>query len=524
MDVGNVRARIYNDGMLFWKGGQNLYETPKNGGISAIFTTSFMVGGIMDGELRMAASTYGPYEFWPGPLDGNGNPPADCSVYDHIWEIHSDDFQLYDTEGASSQNMLDWPWALGAPVVDGDGVPNNYNLEGGDRPELLGNQTLWWVMNDRGNEHRWTETEPIGVEVHGSAFAFDHLELGTISFYRYRIFNKNTIPLTDAFLGIFADTDLGNASDDYVGSDSLLNLGYTYNSDPIDENWYEDKPPAIGYTFLVTPEAALDEFDNDRDGEVDEPGEPAGMYSARYYSSGGGIQGDPGNGREMFNILKGLWQDGQSIVEGGSGLFFQDGWPSGFPVKPTRFTFSGDPVQQSFWTEFSPFPGIDAPNPAGDRWFAMSSGPFTLPPGESTDFLVAIIAAHGNDYLDSVRKLKAIAGSLQTSTTDYLISGYQPERRDQDIPAPEFVLGFDQNFPNPFSGTTTLRYSLPKTMGVRLAIYDMLGREITVLVENTQEAGIYSLEFDGTRLPAGVYYARIELGHLRFIKKMVRGL
>ena len=88
-------------------------------------------------------------------------------------------------------------------------------------------------------------------------------------------------------------------------------------------------------------------------------------------------------------------------------------------------------------------------------------------------------------------------------------------------PAPRSVLGFKQNYPNPFSQTTNLSYSLPQTMQVRLAVYDILGREVELLVNEQQEAGIYNLEFDAGALPAGIYLARIELDHLRFTKQMV---
>ena len=294
LDAGNVRASIYNQGQLFWKRGRNVYEVPKESGLHSMFASSFVIAGQINGELRAAASTYGPYEFWPGPLDADGNPPADCSEYDHIWEIRDDDFALFDKEGRFSENMRNWPWQLGAPVIDGDGTLDNYNLEGGDRPELLGNQTLWWIMNDRGNEHLWSETEPIGLEVHATVYAFEHpASGGDITFYRYRVINKNTAPIIDTYAGMWLDPDLGSVVDDYVGSDSLLHLGYTYNGDPFDEGNYEHTPPAIGYTFLLTPEAQIDEIDNDHDGDTDEPGETTGMYAATYFEWRGRLPGRP---------------------------------------------------------------------------------------------------------------------------------------------------------------------------------------------------------------------------------------
>ena len=467
----------------------------------------------------MAASTYGSYEFWPGPLDAAGNPPSDCTLFDKIWEITTEDFKMYDREGIISDNLRNWPWDLGAPVVDGDGNRDNYNLSGGDRPELLGDQTLWWIMNDRGNQHEWSEAHAIGLEVHVSAFAFQNPKIGgDISFYRYRLINKNINPLNEAYLSMWVDSELGNASDDYVGSDSLLHLGYTYNADNDDDNGYGIAPPALGYTFLKTPQAPIDGLDNDRDGVIDEPGESVGLSSAIAINKGttGPPFGDPFGGESMYNYMKGLTFNGETITLGGN---FND-----FSDIPTRFMYPGDPVTGSFWTEIDPYMGSTiAPNPPSDRRFMVSGGPFTLLSGASTDFVVAIVWAKGKDHLDSVQKLKGIVSNMQDTPERFLTSGYRPELTESsgEFPQQE-VLGFSQNFPNPFTGITTFSYSLPKEMDIRLAVYDVLGREVELLVEGTQEAGVYTIDFDGTSLQTGMYFARLELDHLQFTKKMIR--
>ena len=73
LDANNVRTRVYNNGALFWKGGQNLYEVPKGSGVNALFAGNIWIAGErLTVSLRSAQSTYGPYEFWAGPLDENG--------------------------------------------------------------------------------------------------------------------------------------------------------------------------------------------------------------------------------------------------------------------------------------------------------------------------------------------------------------------------------------------------------------------------------------------------------------------
>jgi hypothetical protein len=69
-----------------------------------------------------------------------------------------------------------------------------------------------------------------------------------------------------------------------------------------------------------------------------------------------------------------------------------------------------------------------------------------------------------------------------------------------------------QNYPNPFNPTTTLSYDLPASGLVSLVIFDVLGREITALVDGYQEAGHHSLEFDGRGLASGVYIYRLSHG------------
>ena len=228
LDVNNVRARIFNNGSLFWQGDPVVYEVPKGSGVNAIFTANFWVGGLVDDELRVAAARYTNYQFWPGPLNEDGTlpNPDDCSGFDRIFKVSARDLLEYDATGTASQDLLDWPWQLGAPVIDGDGDPDNYNLEGGDRPEVLGHQTLWWVMNDAGNEHLRPggDTPPINLEVQATVFAArsDVPAIDNATLYRYKLIYRGQTPLENAYVGFYADPDLGNFDDDYIGSDSTL--------------------------------------------------------------------------------------------------------------------------------------------------------------------------------------------------------------------------------------------------------------------------------------------------------------
>jgi len=66
-----------------------------------------------------------------------------------------------------------------------------------------------------------------------------------------------------------------------------------------------------------------------------------------------------------------------------------------------------------------------------------------------------------------------------------------------------------QNYPNPFNPSTTIKYELPKSSKVRLSVYDVLGRELSVLVNERREAGVHEVKFDGSNLASGVYFYRL---------------
>ncbi|CAN0367895.1 unnamed protein product, partial [Laminaria digitata] len=513
LDAGNVRASTYTNGGLFWRGGAPVYEVPKGDGVSAIFAAGIWVAGLIEGQPRAAASRYGPWEFWAGPLDEQGNPPEVCKSYDKIWEIRTEDISSFLATGYISNNLRNWPWQLGAPVADGDGDPNNYNLVGGDLPELLGDQRLWWVMNDRGNIHEATDSEPIGLEVHVSVHAFNRIEFGgNTTFYSYKLINKNTAPLTEAHFGFFTDVDLGNFDDDYVGSDSLLHLGYAYNSDNDDEGGYGFAPPAVGVTFLKTALAPVDGLDNDRDGLVDETEEMIGATGFVFYRGGGGNTGDPNALQDYYNYMMSQWKDGVSFTVGGFG--------HDISPEPTKFMFPGDPVSGDGWSELNtnPVALFQVSNPPAERRSATSTGPFSIGSGDTLNIRLAVVWSRGKNNLDSVTELKKDVAVFLTAPEAF----YQPRQiQPQQVRPPVFDLRFDANFPNPFIESTTFRYSLPQSMKVRLTVYDMLGREVEVLVEQQQEAGIYTINFEAGTLPSGIYLARIELDHLRFTKRIV---
>ncbi len=85
--------------------------------------------------------------------------------------------------------------------------------------------------------------------------------------------------------------------------------------------------------------------------------------------------------------------------------------------------------------------------------------------------------------------------------------------------AADYNLG--QNYPNPFNPTTNLEFTIPKSGFVSLKVYDVLGKEVKTLVNETRAAGIYKIKFDGNNLSSGLYFYRLESAEFVDIKRMI---
>ena len=79
----------------------------------------------------------------------------------------------------------------------------------------------------------------------------------------------------------------------------------------------------------------------------------------------------------------------------------------------------------------------------------------------------------------------------------------------------------EQNYPNPFNPATRVRWQVPESGKVRLVVYDMLGREVAVLVDERREAGRYEVTWDGSHLASGVYFYRMNAGTFTQCQKML---
>jgi hypothetical protein len=79
----------------------------------------------------------------------------------------------------------------------------------------------------------------------------------------------------------------------------------------------------------------------------------------------------------------------------------------------------------------------------------------------------------------------------------------------------------EQNYPNPFNPVTTIKYSVPQSGRLKLAVFNMIGEEVAVLVDEMKEPGKYEIRFDASSLSSGIYIYRMESGSFRDVKKLI---
>lgn len=92
---------------------------------------------------------------------------------------------------------------------------------------------------------------------------------------------------------------------------------------------------------------------------------------------------------------------------------------------------------------------------------------------------------------------------------------------DEDVSGIPNIFYLSQNYPNPFNPTTTIEYGLPRSSDVTIEVFDLLGRQVALLEDGTQQAGVHRITFDASHLGSGVYYYRIKASEFQQIRKLL---
>ena len=452
LDINDVTALITDNSQQHWDAtsGKSKYFSNKQNDQSPLFNSALWIGGFANStNLRIAAMTYRQtgVDFWPGPLNAADSALTDNATslaYDKVWKVNRFDIAnfIYNWNVGNVQNgsysvpasIVTWPGNSPypgqtlAPFVDynSDGI---YNCMQGDYPLIKGDQMIWSVYNDNANKHSETVSiHNIGIEVHASAYAYtcpsiadSNVVLNNTTFYNYQIYNRSQNQITQTYIGLWEDTDLGNYADDYIGCDVSNDFGYTYNGDGYDEDTYEGTGyhhnlPVFACNILSGPFAdAGDGIDNNHNCIIDEAGEKCMMSGfSSYNNTSDNRNGNPGtfNGTGpmgYYNLLRSVWEDGaQSISYGNLGL---NAISASAPACKYLFPGNTDPYGFGLggncsspiaapttlpWTE-----GNVSGNNPGDRRMMVNVGPFTMQPGGMYELYYALVFTQDSATCDS---------------------------------------------------------------------------------------------------------------------------
>lgn len=338
----------------------------------------------------------------------------------------------------AAQYALDWtqwPVAWGAPYIDRNNngrydpppaFSATFNADslisqGKDEPGVAGSdpnspadQVIWQVFNDlsRALTIALQGSEPMGLEIQKTLWGYKRADaLGNLYFQRYKILNKGGAVIDDAgtkgtffmdsmYVAQWSDPDLGGAGDDLIGCDTLLSMGYVYNGVPIDLEYrkYNLPPPSSGYDFLAGPIVPA----AGRTAVFDLKYKPGfrnlGMTSFSWFSAGAAIS-DPPRSYSQGTIRWYKMLRGWAPVDGADSFYPWD--PKFLPAGV--YPLSGDPVTGKGYVDGQ---GTSYSFPPGDRRLNLSTGPFSMAPGDTQEVTVGVVVGLGSDRFSSVSVLK----------------------------------------------------------------------------------------------------------------------
>ncbi|MCU7493899.1 MAG: T9SS type A sorting domain-containing protein [Ignavibacteria bacterium] len=232
----------------------------------------------------------------------------------------------------------------------------------------------------------------------------------------------------------------------------------------------------------------------------------------------------------------------QFIINKGSGYVYQD-FIRNFPFAaydmesnpPRRLAVgylennaTGGLVDGKYWPPTMGQDNFGASSPR--EWFFI----FDVPYGETLDAELQGSPLSGSLPVLWMGTPTRISNMTFSSDDQFLILRSHPftsedvftftmERQASDVKTGAIPLSYEmsQNYPNPFNPVTTIRYSIPEASRVELKVYDILGREVTTLVNKDQNRGSYSVQFDAGKLSSGIYIYRISAKNFTKTSKMV---
>lgn len=244
-DVNNIGCRLQNNGFVvsFLKTGEAGLEYPRGSGKTLDFNSGLWLVGKLGGQIRTAAAMYNS-EFKPGVIlpGGIADDPG------------ADRYRIYKINRDGTGDWSKWPFEQGAPALKAVDGSDSLDALGNKIPQLIGDQTLWWVMNDLNPAAHGLlfKTEPMAVEIQVTVFGYlTPPSARDLMLLKWKIINKSSQVYDSCYVVLWDDFDLGTSINDLVGCDTTLALGFGYNDGPDDV--YGAAVPALGFLLLQGP-------------------------------------------------------------------------------------------------------------------------------------------------------------------------------------------------------------------------------------------------------------------------------
>ncbi len=167
------------------------------------------------------------------------------------------------------------------------------------------------------------------------------------------------------------------------------------------------------------------------------------------------------------------------------------------------------------------------------RFFIHAGDPVTgqgdidgLGIGDSVEVVYAIVGAAGGDRIRNIDYLRWHTRYIRQAYPD--LASLRQLESEEPSPTPTLPdnVALWTNYPNPFNAGTTIRFDLPEAVHVRLAVYDLLGRRMSTLVDATVQAGTHAATWNGTngtgnQVASGIYFYRLEAKGMAVTKRMI---
>jgi hypothetical protein len=151
--------------------------------------------------------------------------------------------------------------------------------------------------------------------------------------------------------------------------------------------------------------------------------------------------------------------------------------------------------------------------------YSLTTAPYWLSIDGATGLIEGIPST--NDLGDTLVTVRVDDSYGRTDTQTYTLYISPPVAIDTKFNQIPQKYALNQNYPNPFNPSTIIKYQVPELSYLTIKVYDVLGSEISSLVNEEKPAGSYEVEFDGTGLTSGIYFYQLQAGDYTDTKKMI---